>query len=114
MLTSPRMRFAVLGPANDDLVALEKGANLVLFEHEAEQVIYLGPDDALDRVVRGWAARLVGDDPSDEGIWDRAARRCAEGTPDQIDRFIAAERPRERLNAHDRDPRGTGRGASLR
>jgi hypothetical protein len=103
------MRFAVLGPANDDLVALEKGANLVLFEHEAEQVIYLGPDDALDRVVRGWAARLVGDDPTDEGIWDRAARRCAEGTPDQIDRFIAAERRRERLKALRCLPAATSR-----
>jgi len=93
------MRFAVLGPANDDLVALEKGANLALFEHGAERVIYLGPDDALDRVVRDWATRMVGGDPSDEGIWDRAAQRCAEGSPDQIDRFIAVERRRERLKA---------------
>jgi hypothetical protein len=91
------MRFAVLGPANDDLLALEKGASLMLFELEADQVIYLGPDDALDRLVLDWARRLVGPDPTDDGLWDRAALRCATASHDEIDRFIAAERRRERL-----------------
>src|SRR5437868_11045160 len=93
------MRFAVLGPANDDLVALEKGATLVLFELEAEQVIYLGPDDALDRLVFDWARRLVGSDPSEDGLWARAVQRCGAGSADAIDRFIGAERRRERLKA---------------
>src|SRR5689334_22628204 len=93
------MRFAVLGPAHDDLVALEKGASLVLFELEAEEVIYLGADDALDRLVWDWARRLVGPDPSEEGLWARAAQRCGPGSPDAIDRFIAAERRRARLKA---------------
>jgi hypothetical protein len=93
------MRFAVLGPANDDLAALEKGASLALFELEADQVIYLGPDDALDRLVLDWARRLVGPDPSEQGLWKRAAERCGRASPDAIDRFIAAERRRERLRA---------------
>lgn len=95
---SHRMRFAVLGPANGDLAALEKGATLMLFELEAEQVVYLGPDDALDRLVLDWARRMVGPDPSDEALWERA-RRCATATPDEIDRFIGSERRRERLKA---------------
>ena len=93
------MRFAVLGPANDDLAALEKGASLMLFEFEAAPVIYLGPDDALDRLVLDWARRLVGDDPSQEGLWERAAKRCGTAGADEIDRFVAAERRRERLKA---------------
>ena len=93
------MRFAVLGPANGDLAALEKGASLLLFEHQAEQVVYLGADDALDRLVLDWARRLVGVDPSDQGIWDRAAVRCVSSSHEEIDRFIAAEKRRERLKA---------------
>ncbi len=100
MLTSADiMRFAVLGPAGGDLVALEKGASLMLFELEAEQVVYLGADDALDRLVLEWARRLVGPDPSEDGLWARAADRCVSASEGEIDRFIAAERRRERLKA---------------
>jgi hypothetical protein len=107
------MRFAVLGPANGDLAALEKGASLLLFEHQAEQVVYLGADDALDRLVLDWARRLVGVDPSDQGIWDRAASRCVSAPHDEIDRFIAAERRRERLKALKCLPVATSRTIEL-
>lgn len=93
------MRFAVIGPANGDLASLEKGAALLLFQQQAEQVVYLGADDALDRLVLDWARRLVGDDPSDEGIWDRAAMQCVAASPEAIDRYVEAERRRERLKA---------------
>jgi hypothetical protein len=107
------MRFAVLGPANGDLAALEKAASLLLFEHQAEQVVYLGADDALDRLVLDWAQRLVGVDPSDEGIWNRAAARCVSAPHDEIDRFIAAERRRERLRALKCLPVATSRTIEL-
>lgn len=107
------MRFAVLGPANGDLEALEKGASLLLFEHQAEQVVYLGADDALDRLVLDWAHRLVGADPSDEGVWDRAAARCVAATPQQIDAFVATERRRERLKALKCLPVATSRTIEL-
>jgi hypothetical protein len=92
------MRFAVLGPANDDLAALERGASLLLFELEAEEIVYLGPDDALDRLVLDWAQRLVGPDPSESALWERA-RRCCSASADDIDRFVASERRRDRLKA---------------
>jgi hypothetical protein len=107
------MRFAVIGPANGDLAALEKGASLLLFEHHAEQVVYLGADDALDRLVLDWARRLVGADPSDEGIWNRAAACCVSATPQQIDAFVAAERRRERLKALKCLPVATSRTIEL-
>jgi len=102
------MRFAVLGPANDDLAALEKGASLLLFELEAEQVVYLGPDDALDRLVLDWARRLVGPDPSEDALWNRA-RSCCSASAEDIDRFIAAERRRDRLKALKCLPGATSR-----
>ena len=107
------MRFAVLGPANGDLAALEKGASLLLFEHQAEQVIYLGGDDALDRLVLDWARRLVGADPSEEGIWNRASARCVSASHEEIDGFIAAERRRERLKALKCLPVATSRTIEL-
>jgi hypothetical protein len=93
------MRFGVLGPAGGDLAALEKGATLLLFEQRAEQVVYLGPDDALDRLVLDWARRLVGPIAAEEDIWRRAAERCPTANAAQIDGFLAAERRRERLKA---------------
>jgi hypothetical protein len=103
------MRFGVLGPANGDLEALEEGASLLLFEYNAEEVIYLGPDDALDRLVLEWAQRLVGNDPSQDGIWERAAQRCSTAGHDQIDRFLEAECKRERLKALKCLPAATSR-----
>jgi hypothetical protein len=103
------MRFGVLGPANGDLAALEEGANLLLFEYLAEEVIYLGADDALDRLVLAWVQRLVGEDPSQDGIWGRAAEKCRAGRPDEIDRFVDAERRRERLKALKCLPAATSR-----
>jgi hypothetical protein len=91
------MRFGVLGPSGGDLAALEKGAALLLFEHGAEQVVYLGPDDALDRLVRAWSRRLVGPNDAEEQIWERAAYRCSGASAGEIGRFLAAERMREKL-----------------
>lgn len=103
------MRFGVLGPANGDLAALEEGASLLLFEHHAEEVIYLGPDDALDRLVLEWVQRLVGVEASQDGMWERAARHCSSARHEEIDRFLAAERQRERLKALKCLPAATAR-----
>lgn len=99
MLGTVRMRFGLLGPANGDLAALEKGARLLLFEHAADEVMYLGPDDALDRVALDWVRSLVGEDPSETGVWRRAAERCSKADPKQIDEFLRAEFERDRLKA---------------
>jgi len=92
------MKFGVLGPANGDALAIEQAARLLLFDHAAEQVIYLGPDDhAIDRLVLEWARAWVGLDASDEGVWGRAAEVCRTAASADIDGFIARERRRERL-----------------
>ncbi|MCC6556269.1 MAG: hypothetical protein IT372_25190 [Polyangiaceae bacterium] len=90
------MRLGILGPAQGDLRALARGAQHLLDEAHAEKVIYLADDDALDRVVAGWARELVGSDPSEGALFDRAAR-CASAAPEAIDAFVASERARQRL-----------------
>ncbi|MGK3964857.1 hypothetical protein WMF38_11885 [Sorangium sp. So ce118] len=90
------MRLGVLGPAQGDLPALARGAQHLLDEGHAERVIYIAEDDALDRVVEGWAQSLVGANPTEGALFDRAARR-ATATPEELDAFVASERARLRL-----------------
>jgi hypothetical protein len=91
------MRLGILGPAYDDLVGLARAAQYLVDDAQAEKVIYLGNDGALERVVVGWAQELVGADPREAALFERAAARCANATPEKIDRFVERERARLRL-----------------
>lgn len=73
---------------------------------QAERIIYVGNDDALDRVVASWARSIVGANPSDAALFDRAADRCARGTADDIDEFVAKERALRRLRVLTSVPPG--------
>ncbi len=92
------VRIGFLGPADGDLALLERAATFLLDQNVA-RVVYLGADGALDQCVLEWARRLVGDDPTDEGAWSRAASIAIGGTATEIDAFVAAERQRMRLRA---------------
>ena len=58
VLTSFGMRFGGQGRDNGFVAFFAEGASLLLFEHHADEVIYLGPDDALRpaRARMGWAS----------------------------------------------------------
>jgi hypothetical protein len=93
------MRLGLLGPAGGDVGALGRAAEFLLNGARVHRAIYLGNDGALDRAVAAWARKLVGDDPSDDGAWRRAADIALDGAPAAIDRFVATERARLRLKA---------------
>jgi hypothetical protein len=93
------MRLGLLGPAGGDVGALGRAAEFLLNGARVHRAIYLGNDGALDRAVAAWARKLVGDDPSDDAAWRRAADIAVEGTPEQIDKFVQTERARLRLKA---------------
>src|SRR6185295_3299214 len=82
------MRLGLLGPSHGDVGALGRGAEFLLNGVRVHRAIYLGNDGTLDRAVAAWARKLVGDDPSDDAAWRRAADIAVEGTPDQIDKFV--------------------------
>jgi hypothetical protein len=103
------MRLGLLGPAGGDVGALGRAAEFLLNGARVHRAIYLGNDGALDRAVAAWARKLVGDDPSDEGAWKRAAGIALEGTPQVIDRFVATERARLRLKALEALPEQVAR-----
>ena len=103
------MRLGLLGPAGGDVGALGRAAEFLLNGARVHRAIYLGNDGALDRAVAAWARKLVGDDPSDEGAWKRAASIALDGTPNVIDRFVATERARLRLKALEALPEQVAR-----
>jgi hypothetical protein len=107
------VRLGVLGPAFGDLSGLARAAQLLLDQFSAERVIYLGIDDALDRVVGAWASDLVGANPSDVVLFERAAHACAKAQPEQISAFVSSERARRRLRVFSSLPPSPGRTIEL-
>lgn len=93
------MRLGLLGPAGVDVAALGRAAEFLLNGARASRAIYLGRDGALDRAVATWARKLVGDDPSTDAVWKRAAEVARSGSAEQIDRFVQVERTRLTLRA---------------
>lgn len=93
------MRLGLLGPAGGDVGGLGRAAEFLLNGARVHRAIYLGNDGALDRAVAAWARKLVGDDPTDDGAWKRAAEIALSGQPAVIDRFVATERARMRLKS---------------
>ena len=98
------MRLGLLGPSNGDLAQLARAAEFLLNGVRVTRAIYLGADDALEETVGLWAESLVGSDPSDEGVWNRAFEVAALGTVEQIDAFLRRERARLRLKSLERLP----------
>lgn len=91
------MRLGILGPAQGNLPALARAAQRLLDEVQAEKVLYLAEDGALERVVASWARGIVGEDAEEQSVFERAARKCAHATSTEIDAFVALERARLRL-----------------
>lgn len=103
------MRLGLLGPAGTDVGALGRAAEFLLNGARVHRAIYLGNDGALDRAVAAWARKLVGDDPSDDGAWKRAADIALKGTAEQLDKFVATERARLRLKSLEALPEEVSR-----
>jgi hypothetical protein len=98
------MRLGLLGPAQGNLDGLARTAERMLNGAKVGRAVYLGADDALEDLVELWAESLVGSDPSDAGLWERALVVAANGSPAQLDAFSKSERARRRLRALERLP----------
>jgi hypothetical protein len=103
------MRLGLLGPYSGDITALGRAAEFLLNGARVHRAIYLGNDGALDRAVAAWARKLVGDDPTDENAWRRAADAAVSGGHEAIDKFVATERARMRLKKLETLPEGAQR-----
>ncbi|MBK6513834.1 MAG: hypothetical protein IPM79_29440 [Polyangiaceae bacterium] len=107
------MRLGVIGPSNGDLVALATAAQVLVDHSQVERVLYLGKDDALDRVVQAWATEIVGANPDEAVLFARAAVACVKASAEDIDAFVASERVRRRLRIYATVPAPPGRTVEL-
>jgi len=98
------MRLALLGPAEGHVGALEAAARFVQSARKVDRAVYLGVDGALDVIVRKWAADLVGDNPSEDGVWRRSVKACRDADPPAIDRYLESERARAALRVFESLP----------
>ncbi len=103
------MKLGLLGPAEGDVASLRRAAQLLVDVSKVDRAIYLGRDDALEQVVDGWAKRLVGDDPTESGMWRRAGELAVVGSPAEIDAFVQTERARLGLRVFESIPGGRAR-----
>jgi hypothetical protein len=97
------VRIGLLGSIDGQASYVKGLGSFCLDALRAERVVYLGADDALDRVVSGWATQLVGEHPEESAIWLRTLR-CVDATSEKIDLFIAAERARQALKRFESLP----------
>ena len=100
------VRLGRLGPSEGDTAGLGRAAEFLLSTGKVSRVVYLGTDGALDLAVAAWARKLVGDDPSDDGAWSRAAEIAVAGSSDEIDKFVHVERARVQLKLLEALPPG--------
>lgn len=103
----------MLGPSSGDLVALAKAAQVLVDRANVERVLYLGKDDALDRIVAAWAQDIVGANPNESLLFARAAVACVKASSDEIEAFVASERARRRLRIFTTVPAPPGRTVEL-
>ncbi len=91
------MKLGFIGPCRGDIGALRAPAELLLFELGADRVVYLGADDALDRAIAGWAAKLGA--PADEGSFlDEVALLAGDAPAEALHDLLARDRKARRLN----------------
>jgi hypothetical protein len=100
------VRLALIGPAGGDASTFARMADVVLNGAKATRAIYLGGDDALNEAVALWAQALVGPDPSDDGLWDRALSVAQKGETAGIDALLRSEKARLRLKSIEGLPAG--------
>jgi hypothetical protein len=98
------MRLGLLGPEQGNEDALERAAQFLLRDLGVDRAVYLDIDQALDRLIQRWATELVGPNPTDDALWERAAERCAQAPPERVYEFIAAERERQSLKVFESLP----------
>jgi hypothetical protein len=91
------MRLGFVGPAAGDLDALRRAVEFLVDEAAVDQVVYLGDDDAAERIAHD--ARLRIDRDGERSFEDRAAEIALRGSASDIEGVVGADVELERLSA---------------
>ena len=85
------MKIGLIGPSEGDIAALREATEFLLSEAEADQIIYLGADDAMKRVTADWSADIMDGSSDPRAFLDRAAVLAQEGSPEDILHLLDAD-----------------------
>lgn len=106
------MRIGFLGPAPEHGAALREAAEFLLGEADVDRAIYLGNDNAPERMVTQWCREILGS--SDPGAFlDQAAALAVSGSPDDIRRLLSADTELQRLASLRKLPAGCSRAVEM-
>lgn len=89
------MKIGLIGPADGDPSRLEEATEFLLGDAGVDQAVYLGVDDAVDRIASAWAKDIGGG----ETFLDAAARIAVRGSAEDIDGLLEADDQLRRLEA---------------
>ncbi len=98
------MRLGLLGPAEGELGALRESVEFLVGDAAVDQAIYLGADDAVERVLAAWAEELFGGAASESAFLDRVAELAPRGSAPVLERLLTADAAVQRLGAVRRLP----------
>lgn len=107
------MRIGVIGPAKGKHGALREAAEFLLGDAGVDQAIYLGTDDAVDRVVQAWSAQVMGGNDGEKAFLDRAAQLAQEGSAAEIEALLEADAQLRRLASLRRLPPSPARAVEM-
>lgn len=90
------MRIGLLGPAEDDQAGFREAVSFLLNDAEADQVVYLGHGEFVERALEAWMRELGGED-AEAAFLARAAALAASGTPAEIDALLESDEAMSQL-----------------
>ena len=84
------MRIGLLGPAEDDQAGFREAVSFLLNDAEADQIVYLGQGEFVEKAIDAWLLELGGED-AEAAFLARAATLAASGTPAEIDALLESD-----------------------
>ena len=107
------MRLGLIGQVGTQTEPLRALAEFLLEGCHADRVIHLDVSDALGQAITRWGEEIVGSDPSEAQLWERAASHCANASFEEIDQFLEQERKLQRLRVFESLPQENARAVEL-
>jgi hypothetical protein len=92
------MRLGLLGPADGETEALREAVEFLVGDAAVDQTIYLGTDDAVDRVIAAWAEELVGGAATEAAFLDRVVDLAPRGAASALEKLLAGDAALQRLD----------------
>ncbi|MET0391028.1 MAG: hypothetical protein ABW321_33965 [Polyangiales bacterium] len=94
------MRMGIIGKAEGAYQELRSAIELFLRAPDLKQIVYLGDDDAITQM----AAHIASEQLDDEDFLRRGVELACHGSPDAIERLLAADREAQRISLLRRLP----------